>query len=316
MDMRRADLPLLISLDALLTEQNVTRAAGRMNISQSTLSGHLARLREMFGDPLLVPSETGRGMVPTERALALRPRLALALAFLRDAVAEPLLFDPATSTRTFVVAANDSVFTILALDVMAEIMRRGNPGLRMAVIPASDDNLVERMANGEVDLFLGDIATMPDTLKARFLLSEDFALAQRRGHPRGLRAPSLDEYCQLAHVVVSVRANFSTPVDDVLATLGRRRNVRAAVPSYNQVALVLTETDGVASLPRRLLKRHTEFVDLLELPFSMPPFRLAMAWHPRAQEDAGAVWLRDCFVSTNLASADQPAAAAAQAWGE
>ena len=309
MELNRADLPMLISLDALLTEQNVTRAASRMNISQSTLSGHLARLRGMFGDPLLVPSETGRGMVPTERALALRPKLAVALAALRDALAEPLLFDPATSNRTFVVVANDSVFTILALDVMAEIMRIGNAGLRMAVLPASDHKLVERMAHGEVDLFLGDIDKMPDTLKARFLLSDDFVLAQRRAHPRGTGAPSLDEYCSLSHVVVSSRGNFSTPLDDVLEALGRRRHVGATVPSYNQVALVLAHTDGVASLPRRLLKRYTEFVDLLELPFSVPPFRLAMAWHPRAQEDAGAAWLRACFVRTKLAAV---AAVAAQ----
>ena len=307
MDMKRSDLPLLISLDALLTELNVTKAASRLHISQPTLSGHLARLREMFGDPLLVPSETGRGMVATDRALALRPRLANALSSLRDAVAEPLRFDPATSTRTFVVASNDSVFTILALDVMAEVMRQGNPGLRMAVVPASDVNLVERMAKGEVDLYLGDLEKMPETLKARFLLSEDFVLAQRRGHPRGLGAPSLDEYCRLSHVVVSSRADFSTPVDDVLAALGSRRTVGAAVPSYNQVALVLSQTDGVASLPRRLLKRYTDFVDLIELPFSMPPFRLAMAWHPRAQGDAGAIWLRDCFARTNQAASEDRA---------
>ena len=306
MDMNRSDLPLLISLDTLLTELNVTRAASKMHISQSTLSGHLSRLRDMFSDPLLVPSETGRGMVPTERALALRPRLALALAALREAVAEPLAFDPATSSRTFVVAANDSVFTILALGVMAEVMRYGNPELRMAVVPASDTNLVERMAKGEIDLCLGDQAKMPETLKARFLLSDNFALAQRRSHPRGLSAPDMDEYCKLPHVIVSSRADFSTPVDRVLTTLGRQRTIAAAVPSYNQVALLLSHTDGVASLPRKLLQRYEEFVDLIELPFSMPPFRLAMAWHPRAQVDAGTVWLRECFVRTNGGAGDNP----------
>ena len=296
MDMKRADLPLLLSLDALLTELNVTRAASRMHVSQPTLSGHLSRLREMFQDLLLVPSETGRGMVPTARASALQPRLAQALAMLRDAVAEPLDFDPIRSSRTFVVAANDSVFTILGLDVMAQVLRYRNPTLRMAVVPASDMNLVERMARGEVDLFLGDVAKIPETLKARFLMSDDFALAQRRSHPRGLQAPDLDEYCDLAHVVVSAQADFSTPVDDVLATLERRRNVAAAVPSYNQVALVLSQTEGVATLPRQLLQRYEGLVDLIELPFSMPQFRLAMAWHPRSQDDKATAWLRDCFL--------------------
>ncbi|MFM0740426.1 LysR family transcriptional regulator [Paraburkholderia xenovorans] len=298
MDIKRSDLPLLISLDALLTDLNVTRAARRMHVSQSTVSGHLSRLRELFQDPLLVPSETGRGMAPTERALELRPRLAQALSQLREAVAEVREFSPTLSSRTFVAAANDSVFTILGLDVMVEVMRQRNPGLRMAVIPASDGNLVERMAKGEVDLVLGDITKMPPTLKSRFLLSDDFALAQRRSHPRGLHAPDLEEYCSLSHVVVSARADFCTPVDDLLATLERRRNVVATVPNYNQVALILSQTDGVATLPRQLLQRYSALVDLVELPFDMPPFRLAMAWHPRAQEDKAAAWFRNCFLRT------------------
>ena len=298
-DMKRSDLHLLISLDTLLDELNVTRAAQRMHISQPTLSGHLARLRALFQDPLLVPSESGRGMVPTERALALRPRLADALALLRTAVAQPHDFDPASSAKSFVVAANDSVFTILALDVMAEVMRHQNPNLRMAVVPASESALVERMARGEVDLFLGDIDKVPETLKARFLLADHFVLAQRLDHPRGKRAPDLDEYCALRHVVVSAQAQFVTPVDAVLAELGRSRNVVAAVPSYNQVALVLSQTDGVATLPRQLLQRYTTLVDLIDLPFAVPSFRLAMAWHPRAQNDPAGAWIRRCFMAAS-----------------
>jgi DNA-binding transcriptional LysR family regulator len=303
MNMKRADLPLLVSLDALLTELNVTKAASRMHVSQPTLSGHLSRLREVFQDPLLVASENGRGMVPTERALALQPRLAQALAMLREVVADPLEFDPAQSNRTFVVAANDTVFTILGVDVMAEVMRHGNPALRMAVVPSSNGDLVERMARGEIDLYVCDISKMPETLKARSLLSADFALAQRKSHPRGLQAPDLDEYCSLAHVIVSDRADLSTRIDDRLLTLGRRRSVVAAVPSYSQVALLISQTDAVATVPRPLLQRYENLVELVELPLDMPQFRLAIAWHPRAQKDQAVAWLRDCFLKTQGLSA-------------
>lgn len=297
MDIHRADLPLLISLDVLLAERNVTRAARRLHLSQPTLSGQLARLREWFGDPLLVPSETGRGMVPTERALALQPRLAEALRGLREAVTQADVFDPRTSSRTFVIAANDNVLSILALQVMDDLMRDGNAGLRLAIVPPTGADLVDRMAEGEVDLFLGDISCLPESLKARVLLSDTFGFAQRKHHPRGMSPPTLDDYCGLPHVVVSARADFSTPVDDALARLSRQRRVAVAVPSYAQVAVVLSQTDGVATLPRQLLRRFDSLVDVFDVPLALPAFQMAMAWHPRAQHEAAARWLRARFVA-------------------
>ena len=154
---------------------------------------------------------------------------------------------------------------------------------------------------------------MPETLEARPLLSADFALAQRRSHRRGLQTPDGGEYCGLAHVIVSERANFSTPVDAALSALGRRRNVAAAVPSYSQVALVLSQTNGAARLPRPLLRRYESLVELVELPFNMPQFRLAMAWHPRVQEDKAVAWLRSCFLRTQGISASEVSGASESA---
>ncbi|EJE50039.1 transcriptional regulator [Acidovorax sp. CF316] len=307
MDIRRSDLPLLISLDALLDELNVTRAARRLNISQPSLSGQLAKLRDLFEDPLLVPSENGRGMVPTHRALELKPRLSEALNQLRGAVELGESFDPASARRAFVIAANDSVFSILGLAALGRIVGIGNPDLRVSFVPAADSGLVERMERGEVDLYLGDVGKVPGPLKSRYLMGDRFEMAQRIGHPRGKVAATLDEYCGLSHVLVSQLGHPHSQIDELLAALSRSRRVVVTVPSYNQVALVLTHTDCVATLPSHLLRRYAQILEILPAPFEIPPFNLAMAWHARAQEDAGHRWLRALFVSAVAQQAGEAA---------
>lgn len=296
MDIKRSDLPLLISLDALLEELNVTRAARRLNISQPALSGQLARLRELFEDPLLVPAETGRGMIATHRAQELQPKLSDALRQLHGAVEAAEEFEPVTASRTFVIAANDSVFTILGVPALSQILAFGNPNLRVSFVSASE-GLSKRMERGEVDLYLGDAAAMPETLKSRFLISDGFLMAQRKGHPRGNAPPSLEEYCTLPHVLVSQIGQFHSHIDVVLSALSHTRPVALTVPSYNQVALVLTHTDCVATLPSRLLYSYESILDILPAPIEIPPYRLSMAWHVRAQVDKGHQWLRGVFVA-------------------
>jgi len=298
MDIRRSDLPLLISLDALLEELNVTRAARRLSISQPAMSGQLARLRDLFEDPLLVPAENGRGMVPTHRALEIKSRLSDALRHLQEAVGNAESFDPATARRSFVIAANDSVFTILGVPALSRMLSFGNADLRVSFVSAAEQGLTDRLARGEVDLFLGDQNKVPDALKSRFLMSDGFQMAQRKGHPRGPQTASLDEYCALSHVLVSQLGQFNSQIDDLLAAVSRRRNVVVTVPSYNQVALVLANTDCVATLPSGLLTRYASFLEILPAPIDVPVFCLSMAWHARAQADAGHRWLRELLVAS------------------
>jgi DNA-binding transcriptional LysR family regulator len=258
MDIRRADLPLLISLDALLEDLNVTRAAKRLNLSQSTLSGQLARLRDLFADPLLIPAETGRGMVATEYALTLQPRLHRALLELQGAVAAGVDFDPATSQRSFVVAINDNAFSIIGLPVAQAILEQHGHGLRTSYVAPDMAVLSSRMERGEVDLYVGAARTLPDTLKQRPLVTDVFRMAQRKGHPRGTAPLDLATYCGLEHVLVSPDGGFHSPIDDRLAELGTERRVVLTVPGYNQVALLLTGADSVVTLPSRLLNRYAD----------------------------------------------------------
>ncbi|RON52281.1 LysR family transcriptional regulator [Pseudomonas frederiksbergensis] len=296
MDIRRSDLPLLISLNALLEEQNVTRAAKRLNISQPALSTQLGRLRDLFDDPLLVPSEAGRGMVPTDRALAIAPRLHQALLDLQGAVAWSEDFKPLTARRDFVVAVNDNIFTLVGLTVAQSILAHQAPGIRLSFVTPIEASLTYRMEKGEIDLYVGLTRQVPEALKSRFLLQDTFRLAQRKGHPRGTKNPDLDEYCTLTHVMVSQEGQFKSSVDSTLESLGRQRHVALTVAGYNQIPLVLGDTDCVATLPDRLLQRYATGLDILPLPFHLPAFDVAMAWHPRSHEDPAHHWLREHFV--------------------
>lgn len=297
MDIRRADLPLLISLDVLLEELNVTRAAKRLNLSQSTLSGQLARLRDVFADPLLIPAENGRGMVATEYALALEPKLHRALLELQGAVAAVADFDPSTSQRTFVVAINDNAFSIIGLPVAQIILDQNGSGLRASYMAPDLASLSGRMERGEVDIYVGAARTLPETLKQRPLITDEFRMAQRKGHPRGTGPLDLTMYCGLEHVLVSTDGEFRSPIDDRLAEIGVQRRIVLTVSGYNQVPLLLSGTDSVATLPSRLLNRYADQLDIFDLPFQYPHFTLSMAWHPRAQDDSAHRWLRESFIA-------------------
>ena len=160
--------------------------------------------------------------------------------------------------------------------------------------------LCSDMERGEMDIFIGASEKVPEALKARFLLRDGFSMAQGKHHPRGKCHASLDDYCSLRHIMVSQAGDFSSPVDDTLATLSKTRKVVVTVSSYNQVALVLSSTDCVATLPSRLLQKYTTLLDILPLPFAIEPFEIAMAWHPSAQHDAGHQWLRERLVEVAI----------------
>jgi DNA-binding transcriptional LysR family regulator len=293
MDIRPSDLPLLVSLDALLRENNVTRAAERLHVSQPALSAQLARLRELFDDPLLVPSESGRGMVPTARALALKAPLQEALLQLVEAINDPLTFDPLTAERAFIVAANDNAVTMFGLELIRQIEQSGGPGLRVGFREPEMEDIVAGMERGEVDLLLATARNIPAALKSVPVCREQYYMAQRKGHPRGRRAPTLKQYCALGHVLVSSKGDFHSFLDERLEALGHERRVAVAVPHYNLVPTILANTDYICTLPIRFLRRFADQLDIFALPLELPEFAISMAWHPRSEGDPAHRWLRD-----------------------
>ncbi|WP_437907099.1 LysR family transcriptional regulator [Sorangium sp. So ce327] len=291
MDSSRLDLNLLVALDALLAERNVTRAARRLNLSQPALSAQLQRLRELLGDPLLVPAQ--RGMTPTRRALELQAPLHEALEGVRAVVAAGAGFDPATSELTVAIAASDYVQYALLMPLAFQL-RREAPGVRLAWRALDVAQLAGQVERGEVDLAVLTPELAPEHLRTRKVLDERFVVIVRRDHPLVSRTISLDQLCALDHVVVSPRGGgFTGATDAALAALGRERRVVLSVPSFLMVPELVARSDMAALVPERLARDRADRLELLPPPVPVPGFTIVMAWHHRTARHPALTWLRD-----------------------
>ena len=294
-NLRRLDLNLLVTLDVLLSEHNVTRAAERLNFSQPSVSVHLAKLRDVFDDPLLLPGP--RGMRPTARAEALREPLREALEALELAVAPASPFNPAVATHTWRVAATDYAESTIILPALAGL-RAAAPGTRLAVVEAAPPRIARQAEQGEIDLGFHTSEGAPEGLRRRVLFAERYVLAGRAGHPRLKRRPTLAQFCKLEHVIVSPDGGgFVGVTDEVLAKVGLTRKVALSVPHFLFMLSVLANTDLVGMLPARLV-RDSSAVRTVEPPMDVPGYEMAMLWHERSHRDPAHQWLREYIAAS------------------
>jgi DNA-binding transcriptional LysR family regulator len=292
-DLKGADLNLFVSLDALIEEANVTRAAARLNVSQPALSAQLARLRDLFHDPLLVPSRTGRGMIPTARALELRIPLRVALNDIETVIKRTPAFDPMTADRSFAIAASDNATVVLGIRLAERVQKIAGPGVRISFRSPSLDLIATQLERGEIDLLIGSERMVPNDMKTRMLVNERYLMAQRKGHPRGRKAPDLKAYCGLSHILVSTSGgSFRGDIDEQLEKIGRRRRVALSIHQFILAPMFLSVTNYVATLPAHFVSRFANELDTFKLPFKARGFTLSAAWHPRNQADPGHAWLR------------------------
>lgn len=295
MDIGQLDLNLLVTLDALLAERNVTRAARRLNISQPALSARLARLRDILGDPLLIPAQ--RGMIPTERALELQTPLHDALEGVRRVIAETGPFDPAKATGTLAIAASDYVQYSILMPLL-DILQREAPGLDVAWRTIDTARLEAQMRRGEVGLALTTPETAPDSLRMRKLYHEHYVAIARPDHPAISGTLDLETFCRLDHVVVSPEGGgFHGVADDVLHALGRQRHVALSAPGFLVVPEIVARSDMIALVPGRVANDRAGRVQTLPPPIPIPGFDMAMVWHDRTTTHPLHRWLRDRLVA-------------------
>jgi DNA-binding transcriptional LysR family regulator len=291
MDTTNLDLGLLVTLEALLAEGNVTRAARRLNLSQPALSARLARLRDELGDPLLIPAR--RGMVLTQRAVELRQPLHDALEGLRRVMADQMPSDPATMEATLVIAATDYMqYALLTRFLVA--LRTEAPKVRIAWRALDVLALATQLERGEIDLGLTSPDHAPAAMRQRQLLREDYAVIARQGHPAVQGHLSLDVFCALEHVVVSPRGGgFSGPADAALEAIGRRRTIALSTSGFLIVPEVVSRSDMIALVPRRIAYGWSDRVQVVEPPLTIPGFTIASVWHDRTTNHPAQRWLRE-----------------------
>ena len=293
MDIHNVDLNLLVALEALLSERNVTRAAQRLGLSQPAMSAALARLRTLFNDPLLL--RTSRGMLPTAKGVELAAPVKQVLDEIGRIVRQADAFDPARAEVTFTITASDYVeFTILPR--LVDHFEARAPGCRLAVRPINFATLPEQLERGEVDLALVSTTNAPENARLRPLYPERFVCAVRRGHPRAAKQISLEEFCALEHVLISPSGGaFVAQTDAALSALGRSRSVRLSVPHFLLIPEILGRSDMMAVLPERLARAHADRLHIMEVPFELPPYTIAQVWHERTHRDPARAWLRQAL---------------------
>ncbi|MDB5836429.1 MAG: LysR family transcriptional regulator [Caballeronia sp.] len=291
MDDKRLDLNLLLALEALLAELNVTRAARRLNLSQPALSAQLSRLRTIFGDQLLIP--TSRGMLPTALAADLETPLRLALDQARALVSRAHAFDPASTNMTFSISASDYMQVAILLPFLLQLNCRA-PGLRVMVRLGDIRVAAAELERGDIDVAFvqsGDVEGRD--LRNIDVLSERY-IGIARKNTLGDGVMPLDRFMGARHIIVSPRAEgFAGPTDDALATLGLTRQVVFAVSSFVFLIEAVSGCDLVALAPERLVARYADRVDTFEPPIPVAGFKIAMVWHDRTHAHPARAWFRE-----------------------
>ena len=296
MNLASLDLNLLVALDALLTEANVSRAALRVGLSQPAASHALQRLRAMLDDPLLV--RVGARMELTPRAQSLRAPLARTLEQVRELLTADS-FDAAHSTRQFRLMIPDIIAELL-LPLIATRVGREAPGVRLEVVPSRASATMTSEFARSLDLI---VSCLPDGYPGfhRQLMYEDCdALAVRKDHPLGKRLTDPDTFFGARHIAVVGRGATDDMIDAWLRTKNLSRTVVLTVPGYIQALHVVSQTDLIAWVPRRLIAALSKQLALITIEPPIDPGldKQFMFYPTRAQVDAGSIWLRNLVLET------------------
>ena len=290
MDLHGFDLNLLVALDALLREKSVTNAGRRVHLSQSAMSGALARLRHAFNDELLVPGRGGMTLTPL--AESLREPVAAILRNTQATLSAHVRFDPASSRRTFTIAASDYATTVLLGDAVREMSAQA-PHVTLVILPLRDR--LEELDDLDIDLCILPQVIVPPARPHELLFRDTFTCLVWRDNTAVGDRMTVDQFMTLGHVVVSFADDCTTCGDPRLAPqIGLERRVEVVVPNFHALPPLIVGTNRIATVQKRLATKlaSSHPVRIVGLPVPIPSLDEAMLWHHRFERDPAHLWLR------------------------
>lgn len=283
------DLNLLMAFEALMKERSVTRAAERLNVTQSAMSASLKRLRESFQDEILV--QHGKKMIPTQHALALSQEVSSVLIRLKSLIASSTRFDPATSKRRFRLVASDYITTVL-IAPLVERLQVEAPGVKLELTPPGTASNTQLEA-GEIDLILTPDSFLEGDHPRELLFEEKFVVVGAKDNPLVQEPMSREAFLQGGHVVVRM-SNVPAFVERELQNIVPDRRIELTAQSFIQVPWLLTGTNHLSVMHERLARVSAPVfgLALAAPPFPLPNMREMMQHHMARTDDAGLSWLR------------------------
>ena len=302
------DLNLIVTLHWLLTEQSVTRAASRLEVSQPTVSHALSRLRDLLGDPLLIKS--GRTMLPTKKAEALQPRVAEIVDRMRDLLLEDDIFDPANQRGRFRIAVIDGVAPMV-VRAWQNAIQSDAPGLELDILQPAIPQAQDLIA-GKIDAIVlpeQKILDLPpgvnvDDFVQRPLYRETYVTAARRGHQLD-NGMDVEQFCQYDHILINPNGMEEGVADDVLRAAGLSRRIAYRTETFLLALEVLQNSDCILTAPANLFRSSRNLFSVFPSPVTMPSFTVNIGWHPNWTHDPQHRWVRERLMAEISSQADR-----------
>lgn len=293
--MAMPDLNLLITLDVLLAEGNVTRAAQRLGLSPSAMSRSLARLRETTGDPLLV--RAGRGLVPTPRALELRDKVSQLVQDAQAVLRPENAPDLKQLVRTFTLRTSEGFAENFGPHLIARIGLEA-PSVLLRFVQKLDKDSAQLRA-GTIDLETGVVAaTMGPEVRAQALFRDRYVGVVRLAHPLCQSEITPTRYADGRHIGITRQGLEMGPIDEALNLMGLERKIAVVVAGFSTAVAMSRDSDLIASVPERHTGSLRAGMHTFPLPFTTPEFTVSLLWHPRFHADPAHRWLRGLVIET------------------